>query len=293
MFPDTIQQMLDRYEPVSVQDYENALKEIIQEVALLGLWRSKFYEKAVFYGGSALRILHGLDRFSEDLDFSLIEPDHAFDIARHLNAVRMELESQGFETEIKKIVKARETPIDSAFIKANTLMHLLKINVDLKTHKNSVLKIKLEVDRDPATGFASTAAYHLSPVPFSVRTMTLPSLFAGKMHALLCRTERAHVKGRDWYDLVWFVKKETPCNIEYLRNKMIQTGHIKEDELLTRESLIDRLEQRIVKTDFIQARRDIEPFLRNTAQKESLDLWTRIFFNEFLAGRIKTVDTEA
>lgn len=286
MFDEKIEQMLKRYELNTIHDHENALKEIIQEVILLGLWRSKFYEKAVFYGGSALRILYKLDRFSEDLDFSLIAPEKDFDIKKYLGAVKSELELWDFEVSTEEKNKKNESTIDSAFIKANTLIHLLKIDVNLKTHKNAVMKIKLEVDQDPAVGFTSELKYHLHPIPFTIKTMALPSLFAGKMHALLCRTRRTNIKGRDWYDLIWFVKNNIPCDLYYLKNKMAQTGHIDVSEALTKEKLIDFLSGKIEEIDFDLAKSDVEPFLKNLGQREELSLWSDAFFSDYLVQEI-------
>ena len=286
MFDEKIEQMLKRYELNTIHDHENALKEIIQEVILLGLWRSKFYEKAVFYGGSALRILYKLDRFSEDLDFSLIVPEKDFDIKKYLGAVKSELELWDFEVSTEEKNKKNESTIDSAFIKANTLIHLLKIDVNLKTHKNAVMKIKLEVDQDPAVGFTSELKYHLHPIPFTIKTMALPSLFAGKMHALLCRTRRTNIKGRDWYDLIWFVKNNIPCDLYYLKNKMAQTGHIDVSEALTKEKLIDFLSGKIKEIDFDLAKSDVEPFLKNLGQREELSLWSDAFFSDYLVQEI-------
>ena len=251
MFDKKIEQMLGRYELLTVHDHENALKEIIQEIVLLGLWRSKFYEKAAFYGGSALRILHKLDRFSEELDFSLIQPGNTFDIKKYLGAVKSELELWGFEVSAEEKNKKNESAIDSAFIKANTLIHLLKINSNLKTHKNAVMKIKLEIDQEPATGFTSDLKYHLRPIPFTIKTMTLPSLFAGKMHALLCRTVRTNIKGRDWYDLIWFVKNKIPCELHCLKNKMVQTGHFGLSEVLDKEKVVELLSEKIKEIDVL------------------------------------------
>lgn len=286
MFDNKIEQMLGRYELLTIQDHENAFKEIIQEIVLLGLWRSKFYEKAVFYGGSALRILHKLDRFSEDLDFSLIQPESTLDIKKYVGAVKSELELWGFEISTEEKNKKNESTINSAFIKANTLIHLLKINSNFKTHKNAVMKIKLEIDQEPAIGFTSDLKYHLSPIPFTIKTMTLPSLFADKMHALLCRTIRSNIKGRDWYDLIWFVKNNIPCELHYLKNKMVQTGHLDLSEVLDKEKVVELLSEKIKKVDFSLAKRDVEPFLKNSRQKDELNLWSDAFFNDYLIQEI-------
>ncbi len=289
MFDEKIEQMLRRYELQTVHDHENALKEIIQEIVLLGLWRSKFYEKAVFYGGSALRILHNLDRFSEDLDFSLIQPENKLHMKKYLDAIKSELELWGFEVQIEEKEKKNQSTIDSAFIKANTWIHLLKIDSNLKTRKNAVMKIKLEIDPEPATGFASEIKYHLHPIPFTIKTMTLPGLFAGKMHALLCRTIRTNIKGRDWYDLIWFVKNHIPCDLHYLRNKMIQTGHIVNSEVLNRKKLIERISRKVEQIDFSLAKNDVEPFLKASRQKDELRLWSDAFFNDYLIQEISVL----
>jgi predicted nucleotidyltransferase component of viral defense system len=289
MFDEKIDQMLKRYELNTIHDHENALKEIIQEIVLLGLWRSKFYEKAVFYGGSALRILYKLDRFSEDLDFSLIAPEKDFNIKKYLGAVKSELELWDFEVFTEEKNKKNGSTTNSAFIKANTLIHLLKIDVNLKTHKNAVMKIKLEVDQDPVIGFASELKYHLHPIPFTIKTMALPSLFAGKMHALLCRTRRTNIKGRDWYDLIWFVKNNIPCDLYYLKNKMAQTGHIDVSEALTKEKLIEFLSGKIKEIDFDLAKSDVEPFLKNLGQREELSLWSDTFFSDYLVQEIRVL----
>ncbi|MFH2059483.1 MAG: nucleotidyl transferase AbiEii/AbiGii toxin family protein [Pseudomonadota bacterium] len=286
MFDKKIEQMLDRYQLHTVHDHENALKEIIQEIILLGLWRSKFYEKAVFYGGSALRILHKLDRFSEDLDFSLIQPEKEFKIKKYLDAVKSELELWGFEVHAEETDKKNKSTIDSAFIKANTLIHLLKIDSNLKTHKSAVMKIKLEIDQEPAIGFTSDLKYHLHPIPFTIKTMTLPSLFAGKMHALLCRTIRTNIKGRDWYDLIWFVKNNIPCDLHYLKNKMVQTGHIDLSEVLTKGKLVKLISKKINEIDFSLAKNDVEPFLKTSRQIDELSLWSDAFFNDYLIQEI-------
>jgi predicted nucleotidyltransferase component of viral defense system len=289
MFDEKIEQMLKRYELNTIHDHENALKEIIQEIVLLGLWRSKFYEKAVFYGGSALRILYKLDRFSEDLDFSLIAPKKDFNMKKYLGAIKSELELWDFEVFTEEKNKKNGSTINSAFIKANTLIHLLKIDVNLKTHKNAVMKIKLEVDQDPAIGFTSELKYHLHPIPFTIKTMALPGLFAGKMHALLCRTRRTNIKGRDWYDLIWFVKNNIPCDLYYLKNKMAQTGHIDVSEALTKEKLIEFLSGKIKEIDFDLAKSDVEPFLKNLGQREELSLWSDTFFSDYLVQEIRVL----
>lgn len=276
---DSVQSMLEKYKPRSEQDFINALKEIIQEIALLGLWRSKFYEHAAFYGGSALRILYQLNRFSEDLDFSLLKPDPNFTLEPYIQAICDELNAFGFIAEVKTKEKQVNTSIESAFIKANTKTQLMMIQAPQaliqQTHGMHQLKIKMEVDTDPPPGFHTEVKTLLQPIPFSVKTYVRPDLFAGKIHALLCRPWKMRVKGRDWYDFIWYITHKTPLNINHLRQRLIQTHAWDEDQPLTASDLIRLLDDKILKTDFIQAKSDIAPFIQDT---EALTLWSTDFF---------------
>lgn len=276
---EAVKVMLDRYNCRSVNDYENALKEIIQEIALLGLWRAKFFEKAAFYGGSALRILYGLNRFSEDLDFSLLKRDDSFSIAAYCKAVEDELESFDFSVIVKRIEKTYETNIESAFVKGETLKNMITVNVpesiSKKMHSGKVMKIKLEIDTDPPGGFNTEAGYLFQPLPFSVTTYALPYLFAGKIHALLCRSWGNMVKGRDWYDLVWYVGRDAPVSLKHLENRMKQTGHIKSNETITEEILKQKLKEKIESTDINNAKKDVANLLKDPS---SLELWSEDFF---------------
>jgi len=278
---DAVKSMLEKYDCRSTRDYENALKEIIQETALLGLWRSKFFEKAAFYGGSALRILYGLDRFSEDLDFSLLEKDEHFSLGAYCRATKDELTGMGFSVSVEQKKKTLATHIDSTFIKAGTLENLLVIDFPRSAKKNvhagKLMKIKLEVDKTPPGGFTTEAKYILCPMPFSVNTYTLPSLFAGKMHAILCRPWATRVKGRDWYDLVWYVGKNVPVNLTHLESRMKQTGHLTADEQITEGSLHHRLQKRIAAIDFASARKDVELLVKDRA---ALTVWSKDFFSD-------------
>lgn len=291
---DAVKVMLDRYHCGSVSDYENALREIIQEIALLGLWRSKFFEKACFYGGSALRILHGLDRFSEDLDFSLLERDKNFSLGSYCRAIGEELRSFGFSVTVEKKEKRDETNINSAFIKAGTLKNMIVIDIPefvrRKIHKGKTMKVKVEIDKDPPGNFCTEVKYLFQPVPFSVNTYTLPYLFAGKMHALLCRSWANRVKGRDWYDLVWYTGRDVSVDLKHLENRMKQSGHLKGKDVLTEEILKQRLREKIDSIDFKNAKKDVETLLKDTS---SLKLWSKEFFRvicERIAGNIKDED---
>jgi predicted nucleotidyltransferase component of viral defense system len=286
---EAVRQILAKYEIRSVDDSLRALREVMQEIALLGLWRSKFFENAAFYGGTALRVLYGLDRFSEDLDFSLLEKRKNLDLADYSEALKRELASFGFAVEIESRPKPASAAIQSAFLKADTRTQMITVEFDKglvqKVPRNQVLKIKLEIDVDPPPGFATEVRYLLRPVPFSVRTFSLPDLFAGKMHAVLCRGWKSRVKGRDWYDLVWFAAYHPELHLAHLEQRMRQTGHWPGAAPLTAADLRDLLAKRIDEVDIDQIRREVEPFVKDAA---ALAIWSKEFFLD-VASRIKIV----
>ena len=273
-----IQTMLERYECKTSRQYESALKEIIQEVALSGLSRAKFFNKASFCGGTALRIFHGRDRFSEDLNFALVNPDESFDIKQYLTSVQNELLAFGFEMTIEKKEKQNASAVQSAFLKGNTQKLLLQINSInppvqgvVSTQKT---RIKLEIDTNPPEGAAYDERYSLLPMPYQVRLMDLSSMFSGKIHAILARE---YVKGRDLYDYVWYLQHRVSWNQKYLKNALLQTNSIKKGELFDKEEAIVLLLKRFSEIDFDTAKSDVFPFLRNA---EAIDVWRADFFKQ-------------
>ncbi len=280
---EAIVRMLARYERRRVEDDVKALREILQEIALLGLWRSRFFEKAAFYGGAALRILYGMDRYSEDLDFSLLKPAAEFDLSRYCNALEKEIRSFGFDANVTGKSKRGQSAIQSAFLKADTLKHLLVVNTTEaltgSIPPGQVLKIKIEVDTDPPSGFGTETRFLLLPIPFSVRAFALSDMFAGKMHAVLCRNWKNRVKGRDWYDLVWYAANHPQLHLEHLEQRMIQSGHLKQTEKLTPEKLSAIEESVIERIDVNQAKREVEPFVKDP---ETLTVWSHDFFRDIL-----------
>jgi predicted nucleotidyltransferase component of viral defense system len=279
-----VDQMLKKYACKSLLDYENALKEIIQEIALLGLWRAKFFEEAAFYGGTALRILHGLPRFSEDMDFSLLKPNPDFDISKYQESVRRELAAYNFEVSIEKKIKQNTTSIDSAFIKANTMIHLLKVNSNFKTHKDSLLKIKLEVDTTPPDGANTAVQSHFSPIPFSVKTFDLPSLFAGKIAATLYRPYKINVKGRDWFDFLWYISRGTNVNVNYFKSISVQLKKWPVSKTLGITDIVSLLEARIEEVDLSKIKADVLPFVKD---KDSVNAWTIQLFTDSFQRLVK------
>ncbi len=278
-----IQAMLQRYPCQTGQDYVNALKEIIQEVALLGLWRAKFFEHAAFYGGTALRILYGLDRFSEDLDFSLLRPQADFKLSAYHQAIREELESLGFVVLIEEKKKSVETAIESAFIKADTKEHLIKTEVPEEIarsfQKNTWMNIKLEVDTDPPGDFETEAKTLLLPIPFSVNTFQQPDLFAGKIHAILMRRWANRVKGRDYYDFVWYVARGIPVRLKHLEARLRQSEGWTSQSSLTQHDVLELLRKKISELNIGAAKRDVAPFLKD---KKATELWSKDFFISLL-----------
>jgi len=270
--------MLERYERRSVDDHINALREILQEISLCGLWRAKFFERAAFYGGTALRVLYGLDRFSEDMDFSLLAPADDFDLAPYCAAVKEELHAWGFPAIVGVKRKTARSAVESAFLKANARQLLLTIEAGgelLAIHGRRELRIKIEVDTDPPPGFSTETRFLLQPIPFSVKAYDPPSLFAGKMHAILCRGWKTRVKGRDWYDLAWHVGRDTPLDLAHLEARMRQSGHYSDDTALDEQGFRSTLARRIEELDVAAARSEVERFLTDPA---TVAVWSRDFF---------------
>jgi hypothetical protein len=283
-----IREMLRRYELKSKDDYKNGLKEIIQEVALLGLARQNFFDKACFYGGTALRIAHNLDRFSEDLDFEKIKNAGEIKLENYLQGIDDELKAFGLNLKSERRIKTVESVVDSAFIKGNTLEHLLLIEgVDdpqKGINKNDIIKIKLEIDLDPPEIPSQTEVlFHSYPIDFSYRALDLPSLFGGKLHAVLCRQWKGErIKGRDFYDFAWYVKKKITPNLDYLASKMRQSGNWNGSKLTT-EDLIDLLEKKFDSMNWELARKDVLPFIKDPF---TLNVWSADFFKS-LARKLR------
>lgn len=278
-----VMSMLKKYNCVTAKDYENALKEIIQEISLLGLWRAKFFDKASFYGGTALRIFHGLPRFSEDLDFTLRTPDPQFRLTGYLAAVKQELMSYGFEVEITERKKVVESIVESAFIKANTKEHIIKVHPDYSIAKGipaqQILNVKLEVEIDSPGSVETEVLTLVEPIPFVVTILKLPYLFAGKLHAVLQRQWKGRVKGRDYYDLVWYLAKGVSADLKHLEEKLRQSGGWKSKNPLTHSQLIDLLTVHFQKVDFESAKKDILPFINDPIE---VSLWSADFFTGLL-----------
>ncbi|HCE42756.1 MAG TPA: hypothetical protein DET40_04345 [Lentisphaeria bacterium] len=273
-----LEDMLRAYQPVTPQDWLQATREVVQEIALLGFWRSGFFENAAFYGGTALRIFHGLQRFSEDLDFSLLDRTDSVRLDSALAHVKTELAAWGFSFETEAKVSDAETRIESAFLKGNTRINLLNIGVGEELSRNfpdnQKITIKLELETNTPPHALTEVKTHLLPTPFQVRLYDLPSLFAGKLHALLFRNWKSRVKGRDFYDFVWYISRDVPVNLPHVEARIKESGNL-DIEKLDIKTLRTLLEQRFKTVDINAAAEEVRPFLRDTRE---LALWSEAFF---------------
>lgn len=275
-----IEQMLNQYDAENLYERKNVIKEIMQEIVLCGLSRAGFFKEATFYGGTALRIFYGLDRFSEDLDFSLMSENPEFDLTKYFPVLEKEVRSFGLNVTITEKEKTKETNIKSAFLKGNTKEHLLLFYSDEPISgiaDSELIKIKFEVDISPPKYASYERKYRLLPAPYEINLYDTPSLFAGKLHAVICRAWKSRVKGRDLYDYVFYLARRTPVNLIHLRERLIQSGYISEDNDFTLEILKGMLISRFDSIDFEQAKSDVEPFIKDT---QSLTLWSADFFKQ-------------
>jgi predicted nucleotidyltransferase component of viral defense system len=274
-----IQQMINKYNPKTIEDKKHAIKEVLQEVVLAGLSKTDFFTHAAFYGGTALRLFYGMDRFSEDLDFTLVVANDAFDMSKYFKPIRDVVNSLGLNFEVSKKDKALKSNIDSAFIKGNTKETLITIYPSLSDSRfiihNEKIFIKFEVDVNPPLYAHTEIKFRLLPFPYQVRIYDASSLFAGKIHAVIARSWKNRIKGRDLYDYVYYLSLETKVNLKHLEARMKQTKTIDEDIKFSRDVLIDILEKRFDQIDYDIAKSDVRPFIKD---QSTLDLWNPEFF---------------
>ncbi len=266
------EQMLSLYPQKTANDRRNATYEVMQQVVLAGLYRGGFFEHAAFYGGTCLRLFHGVERYSEDMDFSLLKKDENFSLEQYFPAIIDECRLLGRNVEITRKDKRTFGKVESAFLKDNTDVY----NISFQTEKS--IRIKIEVDTMPPLRFETEQQLLLQPFSFMVRCFTLPSLFAGKMHALLFRQWKNRVKGRDWYDFEWYVRTSVPLNFTHLQARVKEFNGMEID----REQFQTMLKERLSQTDIRQVKADVLPFVQNPSE---LDIWSNDYFVQ-LARRI-------
>jgi len=254
---DIFDQMLSRYEILTKDDERNAKHEVLQQIALAGLYRAQFFDKAAFYGGTCLRIFHGIQRFSEDMDFSLLKKDEDFSIENYFDSIENEFKALG-----------RKVEIQSAFLKDNTDIY----NIQFQTEPS--IRIKLEVDKDPPLLFQTEHKLLLLPFSFMTRCLTLSGLFAGKMHAFLFRFWRNRVKGRDWYDFEWYIRNQVPIDFNHFLERTIQSESI-ERSSLNRNEFKKLVKKKIDSTKIELVTADVSPFIKNP---KDLEIWSNDYF---------------
>jgi predicted nucleotidyltransferase component of viral defense system len=269
-----IQERLNSYDCKSEIEEEQAIREITQEVALAALGRTDFFKHAVFQGGTCLRIFYGLNRFSEDMDFILKEPDRSFELKPHVHALTDELTAYGYNIEVADRSKMDVT-VRKAFLKDDSIGKVLQLNYGSQTGLLRKIRIKFEVDTNPPSGSELEIKYHDFPFVSSVVVQDKPSLFAGKVHALLCRN---YIKGRDWYDFLWYTSQGVEINYQFLSSALNQQGTWRGQNVQVDLNWCrSRLENAIESMDWKATALDVRRFIR-VAEQPSLDLWGKDLF---------------
>ena len=273
-----LEQMVEAYQPKSNEEKRNVVKEVMQEITLCALSKAGFFDVAAFYGGTALRIFYGLDRFSEDLDFSLMTKNKDFDLSTYVPSLKRIVQSFGLNVDVEIKHKTLDSAIQSAFLKGDTIeQFLLFYPNDLVTgiNKNEKVKIKFEIDTMPAGLATYETKYRLLPMPYSIKLYDEASLFSGKIHAVICRSWKSRVKGRDLYDFVFYLTRNTKFNLDHLREKLIESHYISQEDKFDVDFVKALLIARFNEIDFNDAKKDVLPFIKDTS---ILDIWSKEFF---------------
>lgn len=276
-----IKHWIAEYNPQNEEETLAAMREIMQEIALAALSRTDFFDKAAFYGGTAIRIFYGLDRFSEDLDFSLLSPNPDFSLTPYFTKIIEEFQSLGMNVSIREKDKRIKTQVESAFLKSETIWQELVLEDLVKQHgisSNKTIKIKIEIDRLPPLGFSTEEKLLIRPFSFYVNCFTMPSLFAGKLHALLFRKWKSRVKGRDWYDMEWYIRKGVPLNMHHFLQRAKETKDWSEAQI-SKEQIIQLLIAKIENVSFDSIKEDVVRFI---ADDKKLAIWSPNYFNDLI-----------
>ena len=276
-----MKQWIAEYNPQNEEETLAAMREIMQEIALAALSRTDFFDKAAFYGGTALRIFYGLDRFSEDLDFSLLAPNPDFSLTPYFSKIVEEFQSLGLNVSIREKDKRIKTQVESAFLKSETIWQELVLEDLVKQHgisSNKTIKIKIEIDRLPPLGFSTEEKLLIRPFSFYVNCFTMPSLFAGKLHALLFRKWKSRVKGRDWYDMEWYIRKGVPLNMHHFLQRAKETKDWTEDQI-SQEQILQLLITKIESIAFDSVKEDVVRFI---ADDQKLAIWSPNYFKDLI-----------
>lgn len=243
----------------------NAEQEVMQKIALAGLRRGGFFQHAAFYGGTCLRIFHGLPRFSEDMDFSLTEKRDDVHIENFFPAIKEEFHLSGLEVDIVKKDKKAFGRVESAFLKENTEAY------DIKFQTKKTIKVKIELDTDPPLEFNTEQRMLMHPYSFETRCFTLPDLYAGKMHALVYRAWQRRIKGRDWFDFEWYVRNQIPLDFNHLQARIREFS----GEEVDKQTFLNLLREKLAAGDMEMVKRDVTMYIDNP---HVLDIWSNDYF---------------
>lgn len=244
----------------------NSLREFCQLLTLKTLDELGGFKHIAFVGGTALRILYDLNRFSEDLDFCLIGKEN-YSFLDLMTAIEKSLQLYNLDITIKS---KERTGVASAFIKFNSVLN----DLNLSPYKDKRLMIKFEVDQRPPREYHTQLSVINDEFLIGINHFDLASLFAGKLHAVLCSK---YTKGRDFYDLVWYLSKRVVPNFEFLNNAIMQTEN--EDRNITVENFANILQDKIATTNFDQVKSDVLPFLRDQSE---LRFFNKAYFDALL-----------
>ena len=274
MLGSVLQARIREYNPANALEQENVLQELMQHYILASLSRSGLFSEAMFHGGTCLRIVHGMNRFSEDLDFLLKSPDSSFAWKKHLDRVTRDCDLEGLRFEVQDRSQAAGA-VRKAFLKTDSIGSILTLDLPFERYGARKIRIKLEIDTNPPEGSAFETAYLSFPTTAPITTQSLGSGFATKAHALLCRE---YVKGRDWYDFVWYVARKTVPDLRLLGKALVQQGPWRGQRLdVTSRWFLAAMRQKIEAIDWVAARDDVRRFL-TAGEQSGVESWSTEFF---------------
>lgn len=265
-------EMVAAYNPQNATQKTNAQHQVMQQIVLAGLQKGGFFEHAAFYGGTCLRIFHGLPRFSEDMDFTLVEKNPAIHLENYFQPIREVFALTGKDVVITKKEKLHFGRVESAFLKEDTTAY------DIAFQTEKTIKVKIELDTNPPLLFDTEQKLMMQPYSVMIRCLTLPDLFAGKMHALVFRNWKTRIKGRDWYDFEWYIRHNIPLHFAHLQERIREFN----GQEVTQEEFMHLLRDRLANANINQVKEDVLPFVNNPSE---LDIWSNEYFG-LLADRL-------
>lgn len=265
-------EMVAAYNPQNATQKTNAQHQVMQQIVLAGLQKGGFFEHAAFYGGTCLRIFHGLPRFSEDMDFTLVEKNPAIHLENYFHPIREVFALTGKDVVITKKEKLQFGRVESAFLKEDTAAY------DIAFQTEKTIKVKIELDTNPPLLFDTEQKLMMQPYSIMIRCLTLPDLFAGKMHALVFRNWKTRIKGRDWYDFEWYIRHNIPLHFAHLQERIREFN----GQEVTRDEFMHLLRERLANANISQVKEDVLPFVNNPSE---LDIWSNEYFG-LLADRL-------